>query len=108
MELTNEEKKKIADAATLMMQTFCEYRMAEDRLSIMSNLSIGLIKVGLDKSATERALLPYFERLRESQKSFFGVLGIGEDNKEFWDWNRQEEEQMREEAIEKEQKQVVP
>lgn len=103
MELTNEEKKTIADAATLMMQTFCEYKMAEDRLSIMSNLSIGLIRVGLDKEAMERALQPYFERLRESRKSFFESLGIGEDNKKFWEWSRQEEVRKRGGDIEKEQ-----
>ncbi len=38
MTLTNEEKKKIADAAAQMMQTFCEFKLAEDRLATMNNL----------------------------------------------------------------------
>ena len=39
MNLTNDEKLKIGNAASEMMSSFCELRLAEDRLRIASTLS---------------------------------------------------------------------
>ena len=91
MDLTNEEKKKIADAATLLMQVFCEYRMAEDRLNMMNLLSGSLMKMALPEELIKNALAPFMTRFQLAKTSFFENLGIGEDNKEFWEYNEKME-----------------
>ena len=101
MNLTNEEKKRIADAATIMMQTFCEYRMAEDRLNIMRSLVGNVLQMRLGDEILQAALTPYMERMRTAQKEFFDALGIGEDNKEFWEYNASVEQNRRQVIEEK-------
>lgn len=91
MNLTNEEKKRIADSATYLMQAFCEYKMAEDRLNIMSSLAGTLLKMGFNNEMSSAALNPYMNRLKIAQKNFFDALEIGEDNKDFWQYNSQVE-----------------
>lgn len=101
MNLTNEEKKKIADSATYLMQAFCEFRMAEDRLKTMNNLIGKVLDMGFNKEMSSAALSPYLEHLKEAQKNFFEILGIGEDNKEFWRYNSQvEHERFEKEHLE--------
>lgn len=106
MNLTNEEKKRIADAATTTMQAFCELRMAEDRLRTMNGLVGSILHMGMDKGMMEMALLPYVERMKKSQVEFFKVLGIEESNKEFWEYNAKEEAWKREQETAKKTKSV--
>lgn len=88
MTLTNEEKKKIADAAAQMMQTFCEFKLAEDRLATMNNLSGHLINMSLDDKTMQATILPYFGQFKKKQEEFFSLMGIQEDNKEFWEYSQ--------------------
>lgn len=86
MQLTNEEKKRIADAATMMLQTFCEYKIAEDRLRTMNTMMGKALEMGLPSEMVEAALVPYRGRVEAAQRGFFETLGIGEGNKEFWEY----------------------
>lgn len=87
MELTNEEKKAIADSATMLMQRFCEYQMAQDRLGTMNGFVSNLLHMQLDKEMIDSALAPYIERMKKAQMEFFRTLGIEESNKDFWEYN---------------------
>ena len=86
MNLTNEEKKKIGDAASAMMQAFCEFRLAEDRLNIANSLSGNLAQIRLPDELIKNALAPYVGVFKEMQWKFFDALGIPLTNKEFLDW----------------------
>ena len=90
MQITNEEKKKIGDAASAMMSAFCEFRLAEDRLGTASILSGKLAGIRLPEELMMNAIAPYAEAFKVRQKEFFDALGIGEDNKEFWEWHKQQ------------------
>ena len=86
MNLTNEEKKRIGDAATAMMQAFCELKMAEDRLNIASSLSSKLVQIHLPNDVLNGALIRYVDAFKQKQNDFFETLGIGVGNKDFWEW----------------------
>ena len=86
MNLTNEEKKKIGDSVTAMMQAFCEFKMAEDRLKIANDLSANLVKIKLPDDIINAILKNYLDSFKQKQLEFFDALGISFDNKEFWDW----------------------
>lgn len=94
MTLTNEEKKNIGDAASAMMSAFCEFRLAEDRLRIASTLSGNLADIHLPDELIINAIAPYAEAFKARQKDFFDALGIGEDNKEFWEWHEKQPPSM--------------
>jgi hypothetical protein len=87
MNLTNEEKKAIADSATMLMQRFCEYQMAQDRLKTMNEFVSNQLHMQLDREMIASALAPYGERMRKAQMEFFMTLGIEESNKDFWVYN---------------------
>lgn len=91
MQITNEEKKHIGDAASAMMSAFCEFRLAEDRLSTASTLSGNLAGIRLPSGLMMNAIAPYAEAFKARKKEFFEALGIGEDNKEFWEWHKQQQ-----------------
>ena len=86
MNLTNEEKKKIGDAATAMMQSFCEFKIAEDRLNVANSLSSNLVHIQLPKDILDSALNQYLDAFKQKQLEFFDALDIGLGNKNFWDW----------------------
>lgn len=86
MNLTNEEKKQIGDAASAMMQALCEFRLAEDRLNIANSLSGNLAQIRLPDELIKNALAPYVGVFKEMQYKFFDVLEIPLTNKDFWDW----------------------
>ena len=90
MQITNEEKKNIGDAASAMMSAFCEFRLAEDRLRIAFTLSGNLADIHLPDELMMNAIAPYAEAFKSRQKDFFEALGIGEDNKEFWEWHEKQ------------------
>lgn len=94
MNLTNEEKKNIGDAASAMMSAFCEFRLAEDRLGTASTISGKLAGIRLPEELMMNAIAPYAEAFKERQKEFFEALGIGEENKEFWEWHKQQTPSM--------------
>ena len=86
MNLTYEEQKKIGDSATDMMQAFCEFRLAEERLSIVNTLSGNIVQVSIPDEMFKNALDPYARQFKKMQDRFFESLGIPISNKEFWDW----------------------
>ena len=87
MNLTNEEKKAIADSATMLMQRFCEYQMAQDRLKTMNGFVSNNLHMQLNTEMIDSALAPYIERMKKAQMEFFMTLGIEESNKDFWEYN---------------------
>lgn len=86
MNLTNEEKKNIMDAASEMMRSFCEFHLAEDRLNIANSLSSRMANIKFPDELTGNALAPYAAAFKEMQCKFFDSLGIPLTNNEFWDW----------------------
>lgn len=94
MQATFEEKNRIGDAAIAMMQAYCTLRIAEDRLNHIGNLAGQLLKLNLfDNGQTaggddvrKIVLSPYVESFKDAQMEFFNSLGVGLDNKEFWEW----------------------
>ena len=92
--LTNEEKKTIGDAATEMMQAFCAFRIAEEKLRVVNTLSGNLAQVIMSDEMFKNALDPYARQFKEMQNRFFDALGIPLTNKEFWDWYRKQPPSM--------------
>lgn len=90
MDMTNEEKKNIGDAASAMMQAFCEFKLAEDRLQVASTLSGNLAQIRLPDELIRAALVPYIEEFKKCQEKFFDALGVPLSNKEFWEWNKKQ------------------
>lgn len=86
MNLTNEERKNIMDAASEMMRSFCEFHLAEDRLNIANSLSSRMANIKFPDELRGNALAPYAEAFKEMQCKFFDSLGIPLTNNEFWDW----------------------
>ena len=91
---TFEEKNRIGDAAIAMMQAFCSLKIAEDRLNHIGNLAGSLLKLNLfnggqaadGTDVREVILRSYIEEFKVRQLDFFNALGIGPENKEFWEW----------------------
>lgn len=104
MQATFEEMNRIGDAAIAMMQAYCTLRIAEDRLNHIGNLAGQLLRLNLfDGGQTaggddvrKIVLSPYLETFKVAQMEFFNSLGVGLDNKEFWEWcdkqNREKKE----------------
>lgn len=88
MELTNEERKAIGDAAVKMMQTLCECKLAEDRLEVARSLARRMAGVEVPGEAMEGAVSAYREKFATARAEFFEALGIGAGNEEFWEWYR--------------------
>lgn len=105
MNLTNEEKKEIGDAASAMMQTFCEFRLAEDRLNTANTLSGNLAQIRIPDEIMKNALSPYAESFKNAQEKFFDVLGIPLSNKEFWGWYKNQPPSM--EQLKRKYKEVL-
>lgn len=94
MKLTNEEKKRIGDAATIMMQAFCEFKMAEDRMSTASTICGNLAGIAIPKDVFVAGIKPYADSFINAQKVFREELGVGDDNTEFWEWNKKQPPSM--------------
>ena len=90
MQLTREEQLRISKAAIEMAKAFSLLGLAENRLNIANNLSCNLVEIRVPDSVLETVLKPYKEQFMEAHKRFFESLGIGDDNKEFWDWAKQQ------------------
>lgn len=86
MNLTNDEKLKIGNAASEMMSSFCELRLAEDRLRIASTLAGSLAEIRLPKKLVDNALVPYINAFKDKQEKFFEVVGMSHSNEDFWNW----------------------
>lgn len=93
--LTNEEKNRIGDAAIAMMNAFAEWKIAEDRLNHIGTLAGRLLNLNLFNSGLhvadgtdvrEVVLRSFIEKFKAIQLDFFNSLGIGPENKEFWEW----------------------
>lgn len=85
MELTNEEKKGVLDAAMELIVAHCTYRLAEDRFNTMNQLNGTFLQMGFDEKVKEAALKDYAQTIKDRQEKFFLSLGIKEGD-EFSKW----------------------
>ena len=90
MNLTNEEKGRIVNAANAMMVAFFEFRNARNRLDIANTIAGNLAQIRIPDNLLEGVLEPYEKVFKEMQEHFFDVVGIPKMDKEFWDWYKRQ------------------
>ena len=83
MELTNEEKKKLFDAALELAKALATLHMATERLSMMSKLSERALAISLDEETMGLATMPFREAYGKAVDGFLSAMGVGGMNDPF-------------------------
>ena len=96
MNLTNEEKKAIADSATMLLLRYCAYQIAQERLNTVNGFVSNLLHMRLNTEMIDSALAPYIERMKKAYMEFLRTLGIEESNNDFWEYNAKIESEIAE------------
>lgn len=86
MQLEKEDKKKILDAASDMMGAFSEMRVAVERMKIFHTIAGNLAGIQFPADVVKSGLNPFEEAFRKARERFCTLIGVGSDDKEFWEW----------------------
>ena len=110
MELTNEEKKKLFDAALELAKSLATLHMATERLSMMSKLSERALAISLDEETMGLATMPFREAYGKAVDGFLSAMGVGGMNDPFRKFlnERMEAERKAKEAEEAENGEEAP
>lgn len=77
MELTNEEKKVLFDAALELAKAFATLHMASERLSMMSQLSTKMLSISLDEDTVALATMPFKAAYDKAIDGLLSAMGVG-------------------------------
>ena len=83
MELSNEEKKKLFNAALELGKALTTMCMAKERLTSMSNLSAKLLAIKMDEETIALATSKYEEAYGTAVEKFLFAMGVKDDNDPF-------------------------